>query len=75
MSARLRIDELFFPWETRERKRERQRRTAAVPKCRGCNQRTHHESGFCTSCQRSQKEAERKRVLNRLADRTIDRNY
>ena len=75
MSARLRIDELFFPWETRERKRERQRRTAAAPKCRGCNQRTHHESGFCTSCRRSRKEAERKRVLDRLADRIIDRNY
>lgn len=75
MNVMPRIDELYFPWETKERKRERQRRTAAVPKCRGCNQRTHHESGFCTPCRDRQKEAERKCALDRLADRLIDRNY
>ncbi len=69
------LDELYFPWETSERKRERQRRTAAEPKCRGCNQRTHHETGYCTSCRNRQREADRKVVLDRMADRILDRNY
>lgn len=67
----MRIDELYFPWETKERKRERQRRTAAVPKCSSCNQRTHN--GVCTSCRERRKEAERQRVLQALADRLLDK--
>lgn len=66
------IDDLYYPWEKDARKRERQRRTAAVPKCCGCNQRTHHETGFCTTCRKRHREAERKRVLDGLADRILD---
>ena len=66
---------MYYPWERDARKRERQRRTAAAPECAGCNQRTLHESGYCTCCRRSQRDARRKVVLDSLADRLIDRHY
>ena len=45
-----------------DRKR-RQDATFAVPKCKGCNERTNHEDGYCTSCQR---EIERQNALARI---------
>jgi len=45
-----------------DRKR-RQDATFAFPKCKGCNERTGHEDGYCTSCQR---EIERQNALARI---------
>ncbi len=60
------IDELYFPWEKAERKRERQRRTASIPKCLGCNQRTRN--GYCPACQRERAEAKRQRDLDAVLE-------
>jgi len=75
MTARVasEIDNLFFPWEKEERRRYRQRQTAAARKC-GCGNCIARdcEDGLCSRCREIAKKQRRQQVLDRLADSILE---